>query len=201
MDCGHQGTKFGVLPVEPLVVCSKTARAAPMGQSVRRLAADLRAEPAVARVAREFRSTLLGGWVSGNQISHGVGPPGTTRARGPGIPGTTQRRPLPRARRGLPVERMFGRPCCRPCCELCRSVVRRMRLPLGLVLRRPGRSAWFSHRSCPVGIECHRSHAVVGSGDRRRLAPQRGQSLDARHTAHLLLSPPVRLDARDGGEA
>ncbi|NLG79909.1 MAG: aminotransferase class V-fold PLP-dependent enzyme [Firmicutes bacterium] len=30
-----------------------------MGQSVRRLAADLRAEPAVARVAREFRSTLL----------------------------------------------------------------------------------------------------------------------------------------------
>lgn len=42
-----------------LEVCSKTARAAPMGLSVRRLAANLRHEPAVAEVAREFRSTLL----------------------------------------------------------------------------------------------------------------------------------------------
>ena len=36
------------------------------------------------------------GWVSGNQISHGAAPSGSTRARDPGIPGTTQRRAQPR---------------------------------------------------------------------------------------------------------
>lgn len=45
----------------PLEVRAKTARAPPVGQPVCRPAADLRHEPAVARAARDFRSTLLGG--------------------------------------------------------------------------------------------------------------------------------------------
>ena len=48
MDPGHQGTRSGVLPVEP-----------------------------------------RGGWISGDQISLGVGPPGTNRVGDPGPVGTT----------------------------------------------------------------------------------------------------------------